>query len=535
MEDLRKEYLHMLGNQPIVILRDNVDVTSGREAQNSNIMACKAIAEAVRTTLGPRGMDKMLVSPSGDVVITNDGATILHELAVEHPAAKMVIAVAETQDNEVGDGTTTASILIGALMDEAQRLIAKSIHPTIIAKGYTLAMQKALEILEENAIVAGGKDIDLLTKVAATAVTGKSIESMKEPITKIVVDAVCEVATEENGKFTVDEDDVRIKTVIGDSLESAELITGFLIDKTRCDDGMPKRVDNAKIALLLKPLEIAKTETKSKIKITSSKQLEAFSEQERETLKGMADKVHAAGANVLLCQKGIADAVQYYLAHHGILAIQDVPEKDMKAFARALSGTIVNSVDDLEEAVLGNAETVEEMKDIKVTKFTGCTNGHTVTILIKGSNQIYVDELERAVYDAARVVMDALEDGKYVVGAAAIDTELYLKLREYAATIGGRIQIAVEAFSNIFETIPETLAENSGLDPIDILVDLKAAHSRGEKYAGLNVYTGKITNMYDEGVIEPMRVKRQAIESAAETASLLIRVDDMLISKSSHM
>lgn len=523
----------MLAGQPIIILRDNVDVTSGREAQHSNIMACKAIASAVRTTLGPRGMDKMLVSPSGDVVITNDGATILHEISVEHPAAKMMISVAEAQDDEVGDGTTTSCILIGELMEEAERLLSKGIHPTIVANGYALAIEKSLSILEENAIVSEGEDRELLRKVANTAVTGKSIEMMKDVITGIVVDAVLDIAGKnDEGKYDIDEDDVRIKTVVGDSLENAELLTGFMIDKTRCDEGMPKKVSGAKIALLAQPLEIKKTETKAKIKITTSEQMEAFSDNEKANLRTLAEKISASGANVVLCQKGIADAVQYHLSHAGILAIQDVPEKDMKAFSRALNGTIVNSVNDLDESVLGNAETVEEMKDIKATKFTGCSNGKIVTILLKGSNQIFLDELERAAYDAKRVVMDALEDGKYVVGAGAIDTELSLELRSYAATVGGRTQLAIEAFANIFEAIPNTLAENSGLDPIDIFVDLKSAHANGEKYAGINVFSGKVQNMYEEGVIEPMRVKRQAIQSAAETAALLIRVDDMMISKS---
>jgi len=311
----------MLAGQPIIILRDNVDVTSGREAQHSNIMACKAIASAVRTTLGPRGMDKMLVSPSGDVVITNDGATILHEISVEHPAAKMMISVAEAQDDEVGDGTTTSCILIGELMEEANRLLAKGIHPTIIAKGYNLAMEKALEILNENAILSKGDDKDLLIKVANTAVTGKSIEMMKDRISNIVVDAVMAIAEKDKkGNYSIDEDDVRIKTVVGDSLEEAELLSGFMIDKTRCDEGMPKKVSKAKIALLAQPLEIKKTETKAKIKITTSEQMEAFSDSEKEKLKELAGKIIASGANVVLCQKGIADAVQYHLAHAGILA-----------------------------------------------------------------------------------------------------------------------------------------------------------------------------------------------------------------------
>ena len=524
----------MIGNQPVIILRDNVDVTTGMEAQRSNILAAKAIASAVRTTLGPRGMDKMLVAPSGDVVITNDGKTILHEISVQHPAAKMVVSVAEAQDDEVGDGTTTASIYIGALMEESEALLAKKIHPTVIANGYNLGMQKALEILDDCVIATKADDREMLMKVADTALTGKSIESVKDKMTTLIVDAVTTVAKKDGEKYTVNEDDVKIKTMVGDSLEDAELIYGYTIDKTRVDAGMPKKVANAKVALIAQPLEIRKTETKAKIKITSAEQMEAFNDQEQETLKKLADAIIASGANVVLCQKSITDAVQYHLAHANILAIQDVPEKDMKVFARALGATIVNSVDDLEESVFGAAENVEEVKDISLTKFTGCKNGKTVSILVKGSNQIFVDELERATYDGIRVVMDAMEDGKFVVGGAAVEMELNLKLHDYATTIGGRTQLAIEAFARVFERIPNTLAENSGHDPIDVFVALKSAHANGQKTAGINVYTGEIVDMYDEGVIEPVRVKKQAIQSAAETAALLIRIDDMMVSKNAE-
>ncbi len=524
----------MLGGQPVVILRDNVDVTRGQEAQRSNIMASMAIASAVRTTLGPRGMDKMLVSSSGDVVITNDGATILHEISVQHPAAKMVVTVAETQDEEVGDGTTTACILIGSLMEEAGRLLDKKIHPTVVAKGYHLAMVKALEILNDLSIKVDADDHETLKKAAETAITGKSIEDVKEMISTIVVDAVTAVAEHrEDGSVIVDEDDIQIKTMIGDHMQDAELVRGFLIDKTRVDAGMPKKVENAKIALLALPLEITKTQVNAKIKITSSKQMEAFSEQEQETLRNLARTIIASGANVVLCQKGIADAVQYYLSHEGILAIQDVPEKEMKIFARAVDGTIVNKPEELDESMLGTAALVEEMKDIKITQISGCKNTKTVSILLKGTSQIFVDELERAVYDATRVVQDLLEDGKYVVGGGAIDTELMLQLHEYASTVSGRTQLAIEAFARVFEAIPCTLAENSGYDQIDKLVELKSAHANGQKNAGLDVYTGKIVDMYEAGVIEPLRVKKQAIQSATETTTLLIRVDDMMISKGS--
>jgi len=523
----------MLAGQQVVILRDNVDRIGGNEAQRSNIMAAKAIAEAVRTTLGPRGMDKMMVSQSGgDVVITNDGATILHEMAVEHPAAKLVIEVAETQDNEVGDGTTTATIYIGSLMEQAEALLNRKVHPTVIANGYRLGMQKALEIINEQAIRTDGEDRDILIKVAGTAVTGKSIENAKDIITGIVVDAVLAVAQkDEDGKYRVDEDDVQIKTMVGDSMEDAELLRGFLLDKTRVQYSMPKRLEGARIAMLSQALAVTKTQVKSKIKITSSEQMEAFSEQENETLRGIAEAVVASGANTLFCGKGIADAVQYYLAKANIIAIQDVPDSDMKRLARAVGATIVSKPEDLTEGMLGEAGLIEEMKDITITKITECKNPSTVSILLKGTSQIFVDELERAVYDATRVVMDALEDGEFVVGGAAIDVEMMMQINEFAAMQEGRTQLAIEAFARMFEVIPYTLAENSGFDQIDKMVALKRAHANGENHAGLNVFTGEIVDMYAEGVIEPARVKRQAIMSATETAALIIRVDDMMISK----
>ncbi|WFN33899.1 thermosome subunit [Methanogenium sp. S4BF] len=523
----------MLAGQPIIILRDNVDRIGGNEAQRSNIMAAKAIAEAVRTTLGPRGMDKMMVSSSGDVVITNDGATILHEMSVEHPTAKLVVEVAETQDNEVGDGTTTATIFIGSLMEQAEALLNRKVHPTVIANGYRLGMQKAMEVINEQVIKADGEDREMLIKVAATAVTGKSIEGVKDKITGIVVDAVLAVARkDEDGKYTVDEDDVQIKTMVGDHMEDAELLRGFLLDKTRVQHSMPKRLENAKIAMLSQPLEVTKTQVKSKIKITSAEQMEAFSVQENETLRAIAEEIVASGANTVFCQKGIADAVQYYLAKENIIAIQDVPESDMKKLSRAVGATIVSKPEDLTEETLGEAGLIEEMKDITITKITDCKHPHTVSILLKGTSQVFIDELERGVYDAARVVMDALEDGEYLVGGAAIDTELMMKISEFAATQEGRTQLAIEAFARMFEVIPYTLAENSGFDQIDKMVALKAAHANGENHAGLNVFTGEIIDMYAEGVIEPARVKRQAIMSATETAALIIRVDDMMISKS---
>lgn len=523
----------MLGGQPIIILKENVERNRGLEAQRSNIAAAKAIAAAVRTTLGPRGMDKMLVSGTGDVTITNDGATILQELSVAHPGAKMVIEVAEAQDDEVGDGTTTAVVLVGALMERAEQMIERKIHPTVIGAGYRMGMEKALEILDQLAIKIDPYDRKMLIRIADTAMTGKSIESVKEKLNGIAVDAVMAVAEKEGGKVRVDDDNVLIKKQAGETMDDAELVSGVVIDKTRISEDMPRKIKNAKVALVASPMEIKKTQVKAKIRITSSEQVSAFSLQERETLKKFADTVIESGANVLLCQKGLADAVAYYLAKGGVLAVEDVPEKDMKFASRALAAEIVNKVEDLTPKTLGKAELVEQVEDADLIKISGCTNPKAVTILLRGSTEYLLDELERAVVDGTRVVMDAMEDGKLLVGGGAVETEILMKVHEYASKVGGRSQLAIEAFANAFEVIPITLAENSGYNPIDKLVDLKNAHSKGKKNAGLNVYNGKIIDMEKEGVLEPLRSKRQSIQSATEAAMLLLRVDDMMVTRES--
>lgn len=522
----------MLSGQPIIILKDNVERNTGKEAQRSNIMAAKAIAGAVRTTLGPRGMDKMLVGSTGDIVITNDGATILQELSVQHPGAKMVIEVAKTQDDEVGDGTTTAVVMAGSLMEQAERLLEQGIHPTVIAQGFRLGMEKALEITNSLSFKVDPKDRKTLVKVADTAITGKSIESVKGKLDGIIVDAVMTIAEKVNGNYVADEDDVMIKKQKGQAMDDAELIKGIVIDKKRVNDGMPKRIEKAKIALIATPMEITKTQVKAKIKITTAEQVSAFSEQERETLKKLADAITAAGANVVLCQKGIADPVQFFLAKNGIYAIEDVPEKDLKYAARSLNANIVNKPEDLTAKDLGHAELVEEDNDSDITRIAGCKNPKATTILLRGTSDYLLDELERAVVDGTRVVMDAIEDGTYVVGGGAVETELLMKIRDYAETVGGRVQLAIEGYAAAFETIPRTLAENSGYNPIDKLVELKNVHAKGKKTAGLNVYNGKIIDMLSEGVLEPLRSKRQSIESASETAIMLIRVDDMMITQS---
>jgi thermosome len=522
----------MLSGQPIIILKENVERNRGKEAQRSNIAAAKAIAGAVRTTLGPRGMDKMLVSSTGDIVITNDGATILEEISVQHPGAKMVIEVARTQDEQVGDGTTTAVILVGAMMEQAESMLEDGIHPTVIAQGYRMAMEKALTITDSLSFKVDATDRKTLMKIADTAITGKSLEQVKSKLDGIIVDAVMTVAEKVNGKITVDEEDVMIKKQKGQAMDKAELIKGIVIDKKRVHEGMPRKITKAKVALVATPLEITKTQMKAKIKITSADQINAFTEQERDALKKLADAIIDSGANVLLCQKGIADAVQFYLAKHGIYAVEDVPEADMKYAARALSGTIVNKPDALTAKDLGIAAEVAEDNDIEITRFSGCKNPKAITILLRGTSDILLDELERAVVDGTRVVMDAMEDGTYVVGGGAVETELLMKIRDYASTVGGRVQLAIEAYAAAFESIPRTLAENSGFNPIDKLVELKNVHSKGKKNAGLNVYEGTVVDMLAAGVIEPLRSKRQSIQSASETAIMLIRVDDMMITQS---
>ncbi len=521
----------MLAGQPIIILRQNVERNYGKEAQRSNITAAKAIAGAVRTTLGPRGMDKMLVGSTGDIVITNDGATILQEISVQHPGAKMVIEVAKTQDDEVGDGTTTAVILVGALMEQAESLLDQGIHPTVIAQGYRLGMEKAIEIVDGLSLKVDPSDKKTLVKICDTAISGKSIEAVKEKLDGIIVDAVSAVAQKVNGKITIDEDDVMVKKQRGQAMDDAELIRGIVIDKKRVHEGMPKKVTKAKVALIATPLEITKTQVKAKIKISTAEQIAAFSEQEGEALKKLADYVIDSGANVLLCQKGLSDPVQFRLAKAGVLAVEDVPESDMKYAAKALNGTIVNKPEDLLAKDLGTAETVEEDSNIDIIRFSGCRNPKAITILLRGSTDYLLDELERAVNDGKRVVMDAMEDGTFVVGGAAVEIELLMKIKDYAASVGGRVQLALEAYAAAFESIPRTLAENSGYNPIDKLVDLKTAHAKGKKNAGLNVYTGEIIDMHAEGVFEPLRSKRQSIQSASETAAMLVRVDDMMITQ----
>ncbi|MEM1671311.1 MAG: thermosome subunit beta [Archaeoglobaceae archaeon] len=523
----------VLQGTPVLILKEGTQRTVGRDAQRMNITAARIIAEAVRSTLGPKGMDKMLVDSLGDITITNDGVTILKEMDVEHPAAKMVIEVAKTQDNEVGDGTTTAVVIAGELLKKAEELLDQEIHPAVISNGYRLAANKALEILNDIAISVSKDDDKMLKKVASTAMTGKGAEVALDRLSEIAVNAVKMIVEEVNGKYKADTENIKIEKRQGGSIEDTVLIKGIVLDKEVVHPGMPKTVRNAKILLLDSALEVKETEIDAKIRITDPEKLQRFIEQEEKMLKDMVDKIAKAGANVVFCQKGIDDLAQYYLAKAGILAVRRVKKSDIEKLAKATGAKILTDLREISPADLGEAELVEERKvgDEKMVFIEGCKNPKAVTILVRGGTEHVVDEIARGIEDAIRVVACAIEDGKVVAGAGAPEMELSLRLKQWAPSIGGREQLAIEAFATALEVIPRTLAENAGIDPIDVIVNLKSAHEKGQKYAGVDVDTGKVVDMKERGVIEPLRVKTQAIQSATEVAVMILRVDDVIAAK----
>jgi thermosome len=518
-----------------LVLREGSERTRGRDAQSRNIMAAKTIANAVKSTLGPKGMDKMLVDSMGDVVITNDGATILKEMDIEHPAAKMMVEIAKTQDEEVGDGTTSAVILAGELLKRAEDLLEQEVHPTLIAAGYRLAAEKAYEILDGIAQTVKPTDSQTLKKIAITSMTGKGAGTAREMLTDLAVDAVKMIA--EKGVENIDIDHIKLEKKMGGSTEDTKLIMGMVLDKERVHPGMPKTVKNAKIALINSALEIEKTEVDAKIEITAPEQLKAFLEEEEKMLKEMVEKVTSSGANVLFCQKGIDDLAQHYLAKAGVFAVRRVKESDMKKLASATGGKIQTSMEEIAAQDLGKAGLVEERKigGEEMIFVEDCQNPKAVSILLRGGTDHVVDELERGMHDALKVVAVALEDGKYVAGGGAAEIELALKLRDYAASVGGREQLAIQAFADAIEVIPRALAENAGLDPIDMLVALRSAHEKGQKNAGLDVFKGEPTDMLKAGVIEPLRVKTQAISSGTESATMILRIDDVIASSRASM
>ncbi len=527
----------MLGGQgqvPILVLKEGTTREHGKDAKRNNINAAKAIADAVRSTLGPRGMDKMLVDSMGDVVISNDGVTILKEIDVEHPAAKMVIEAAKTQDEECHDGTTTAVVLAGEFLKRSEDLIEQNVHPTIITGGFRMAMDQAIDFLGKLADNVKPNDDAILRDIATTAMTGKSAESIKDHLATIAVEAVKKIMEKTDGKITIDLDNIKVEKKHGGAIQDTNLIEGIILDKERVHSGMPKSVKNAKIALLNAALEVKKTEVDAKIQITSPAQLQDFLNEEEKMLRNMVEKIQKSGANVVICQKGIDDLPQHYLAKAGIYAVRRAKKSDIEKLAKATGAKIVTNIHDLTKDDLGKAGLVEEKKiaNDQMTYITGCKDAKAISILVRGGTDHIVDEIERNLNDALGVVAVALEDGKILTGGGATPMELSQHLREYATTVGGREQLAIEAFANAIEIIPRTLAENAGLDPINSLIDLRKEHKSGKKYFGLNVWTGEVTDMKKLKIIEPMRVMKQAIQGATETAMMILRIDDVIASKS---
>ena len=515
-----------MGNQPLIVLSEDSQRTSGEDAQSMNVQAGKAVAESVRTTLGPKGMDKMLVDSSGNVIVTNDGVTLLSEMEIDHPAADMIVEVAETQEEEVGDGTTSAVVIAGELLSQAEDLLDQDIHATTLAQGYREAAEEATAALEEIAIDVDEGDTEILEQIAATAMTGKGAENAKDLLSELIVEAVRAVADDEG----VDTDNIKVEKVVGGSVENSELVEGVIVDKERVSDSMPYFAEDADVAIVNGDLEIKETEIDAEVNVTDPDQLEQFLEQEEAQLREMAEKVADVGADVVFVDGGIDDMAQHYLAQEGIIAVRRVKSSDQAQLARATGATPVSSVDDLTEDDLGAAGSVaqKEIAGDQRIFVEDVEDAKAVTLILRGGTEHVIDEIDRAVEDSLGVVRTTLEDGKVLAGGGAPEIDVSLSLRDYADSVGGREQLAVEAFADALEVIPRTLAENAGLDPIDSLVELRSAHDGGDTGAGLDAYTGDTIDMDAEGVYEPLRVKTQAIESSTEAAVMLLRIDDVI-------
>ena len=522
------------GQAPIFILKEGTSQTRGKTAQSNNIAAAKAVANSVRSTLGPKGMDKMLVDSMGDVVITNDGATILKEMDIEHPAAKMIIEVAKTQEQHCYDGTTTAVVLAGELLKRSEDLIEQNVHPTVICEGFRLAAEKAMDILSEHGIDVNSEQSKMLNEVAKTALTGKSAGAVREFLADICVRAVICVGGEEDGERYVDLDDIKVQKKQGGSIRDSTLIDGILLDKERVHSGMPRSVSDASIALINSAIEVKKTEVDAKIQITNPNQLASFLEEEEGYLRGLVEKIESSGANVVVCQKGIDDLAQHYMAKSGIFAIRRAKKSDMEALSKATGASIITNIDDLNSDELGYASKVEEKKigDSDMVFITGCESAKSVSVLLRGGTEHVVDEIRRAFDDAVGVVSVAWEDGTVLTGGGSVLAALSRDLRNYAEGVGGREQMAIEAFAGALEVIPRTLAENAGLDPVNTIIELRKAHAEGNRNFGVNVYEGGVKDMLAANVVEPQRVVEQAIQSATETATMILRIDDVISAKS---
>ena len=522
--------IHQTPNGPVLVLKESALQQKGRDAQKNNIAAAKLVADLVKTSLGPRGLDKMLVDSLGDVTITNDGATILKEIDAQHPAAKMMVEVSKTIDTEVGDGTTSSVIFAGALLEKAEKLLEKDVHSTVIVDGYQAAAEKSLELLAGFAKSVKPDDQESLIKIAKTSMQSKLISEDSEPLSKLVVGAILKIAEKNGDAYSVDLDNLKVEKKSGASIQDTALIKGIVLDKEIVHSGMPTKIQNAKIALVNAALEVEKTEMSAEIRISDPSQMQMFLEEENRMLKEMVTKLHHAGTNVLICQKGIDDISQHYLAKHGILAVRRVKESDMTKLAKATGGRITTNLDDITEKDLGYADLVQQKK-IETDKWVfieGCKNPHSVTILIRGGSQRVVDEVDRSIHDSLMVVKDVIETPSIVTGGGSAEAYLAGQLNEYADSFDGREQLAVKQYAEALESIPLTIAENAGMDPIDTIISLRAKQNSGKKAAGINAKESKIGDMNSLSILEPLVVKEQIIKSATETACMILRIDDVI-------
>jgi len=517
-------------NGPVLVLKESALQQKGRDAQKNNIAAAKLVADLVKTSLGPRGLDKMLVDSLGDVTITNDGATILKEIDAQHPAAKMMVEVSKTIDTEVGDGTTSSVVFAGALLEKAEKLLEKDVHSTVIVDGYQAASEKALELLADFAKSVKPDDQESLVKIAKTSMQSKLISEDSEPLSKLVVGAILKIAEKNGDTYSVDLDNLKVEKKSGASIQDTALIKGIVLDKEVVHSGMPTKIQNAKIALVNAALEVEKTEMSAEIRISDPTQMQMFLEEENRMLKEMVTKLHNAGTNVLICQKGIDDISQHYLAKHGILAVRRVKESDMTKLAKATGGRITTNLDDITEKDLGHADLVQQKK-VETDKWVfieGCKNPHSVTVLIRGGSQRVVDEVDRSIHDSLMVVKDVIETPSIVTGGGSAEAYLAGQLNEYADSFDGREQLAVKQYAEALESIPLTIAENAGMDPIDTIISLRAKQNSGKKGAGINARESKIGDMNSLSILEPLVVKEQIIKSATETACMILRIDDVI-------
>ena len=523
-------YNAQAGGVPVLVLKEGSNRSRGREAMHGNITAAKVVAESVRSSLGPKGMDKMLVDSFGDITITSDGRTVLDEMDIQHPAAKMLVEVAKAQDNEAGDGTTSVVIIAGELLNRAEELIDKNVHPTTIIDGYRKAAEKALEVLDKIAITIDPSSSEYMKKVATTSMGSKIVADQKELLADLAVKAMKKVAKKDGQIWKVDIDDVKVEKKTGESLSDTSLISGIVLDKEIVHSGMPKRMEKAKIALLDASLENEKTEFDAKLNIETPDQIEAFLSQEEAMLRDMAEKITKSGANVVICQKGIDDMAQHFLSRKGVIAIRRAKKSDMEKLAKATGGKIVTKLDEIKASDLGYAELVEERRigDDKMTFVEGCKNPHAVTILIRGGSERLTAEAERSLHDALCVIRDIIQEPRVVAGGSAPELEMSKTLRKYGETLPGKEQLAAKVFAECLESIAVTLAENAGLQPIDVLSELRSRHDSGETWAGIEVLEGKVQDMSKIGIFEPLTVKKQIIKSASEAATMILKIDDII-------